>query len=161
LLSFAERKSQGIPHLTATRDASAANEICNNPTVLPGLSLGVIDRIDLTPLVTNPRNHLLMGEFGGALLIWVAPGVYDVHDFVLPEGRGSWARDAAQDVFAFVFDVLGARLLFTQTPVENRASRMFNRILGFQSGGIHEAILWHGAEPRAVEYFTMEAKPCR
>jgi hypothetical protein len=157
--AFAQLKAEGIPHLRETRDAARANEVCNNHTVLPGLSLGVFDSIDLTPLVTNDRNHLLMGEFGGALLIWTAPGVYDVHDFVLPEGRGSWARDAAQDVFAFVFDTLGARLLWTQTPVENRASRMFNRILGFKSEGIHTAALWPGAEPRPVEYFTMTERP--
>lgn len=156
------------PYLTPTRDASVANEICNNPTVLPGLSLGAFDSIDLTPLVANERNHLLMGEHGGAILIWTAPGVYDVHDFVLPEGRGKWAREAAQDVFWFVFTehMLGARLLWTQTPVENRASRMFNRILGFKSEGIHDAELWPGAEKRAVEYFVMtpsdwEARRCR
>lgn len=158
-LSFVEMRAQGIPYLTETRDASYANEICNNPAVMPGLSLGVIDVVDLEPLVDNTRNHLLIGEFGGALLVWTAPGVYDVHDFVLPEGRGKWARNAAQDVFAFVFDQLGARLLWTQTPVENRASRMFNRILGFRSEGIHVAKLWPGADPRPVEYFVMMERP--
>lgn len=154
--SFNQRKAEGVPHLKVSLDAVAANEICNDPSVLPTLSLGVFDSIDLAPLIANPRNHLLMGEFGGVLLIWTAPGVYDAHDFVLPDGRGKWARDVSQDVFAFVFDVLHARLLWTQTPVDNRASRMFNRILGFKSEGIHTVPLWPGAEPMAVEYFTME-----
>lgn len=137
-------------------DVARANEICNHPEVLPGLSLGVFEEIDLTPIIENPRNHLILGEHGGAILIWTAPGVYDVHDFVLPEGRGAWAKEAAQDVLAFAFHLLDARLVWTQTPVENRASRIFNRILGFKSEGVHLAALWPGAEPREVEYFVME-----
>lgn len=145
--------------LVETRDCRRANAVCNHEAVLPGLSLGIFEQVDLTPLVRDPRNHLLMGDHGGALLIWSAPGVYDVHDFVLPVGRGKWARDAAQDVFAFVFDFLEARLLWTQTPVENRASRMFNRILGFQSGGVHDVMVGEKVQP--MEYFTMEKRPCQ
>lgn len=132
----------------------------NHPSVLPGLNLGVFDQIDLAPLVANPRNHLLMGDYGGAVLIWTSPGVYDVHDFVLPEGRGVWAKRAAQDVFDHAFGRLHARMIWTQTPIENRASRMFNRILGFKSVGIEEAILYPGAQPKTVELFVMEAPSC-
>lgn len=145
--------------LAETRECARANAVCNHPEVLPGLSLGIFESVDLTPLVRTSRNHLLMGEHGGALLIWSAPRVYDVHDFVLPVGRGKWARDAAQDVFSFVFGTLNARLLWTQTPVENRASRMFNRILGFKSEGVHDVPV--GDVTRPMEYFTMEARPCR
>lgn len=144
------------PLLSPSGDIARANKICNDPSVLPGLSLGIVDHVDLTPLVENPRNHLLLGEHGGVLLIWAAPGVYDSHDFCLPEGRGAYARDAAQDVFAFVFGTLGARMLFATTPVENRASRMFNRILGFKSEGVHTVIAYPGAEPADYEYFVME-----
>jgi hypothetical protein len=147
----------GNPLVYPTRDAARANEVVNNHTVLPYLSLGLYESLDVTPLVENPRNHLLMGEFGGCLIIWSAPGVYDCHDFVLPEGRGKWARDAAQDVFDFVFGKLGARMLWTQTPVENRASRMFNRIIGFTSHGVHPVQLPNG-ETREFEYFIKEVR---
>jgi hypothetical protein len=146
--------------LSPTRDASWANAVVNHPAVFSGLSLGMFESIDLGALLYTPRNHLLMGKFGGAMLTWTAPGVYDVHDFVLPEGRGLWAKRAAQDVFAFVFGELKARLLWTQTPVENRASRMFNRILGFRSEGIEAVPLVPGAEPQPVELFVMEPAQC-
>jgi hypothetical protein len=139
-----------------TRDATRANEIANHPDVIDGLSLGISDNIDLSPLLRDHRNHLLVSEHGFALLLWSAPGVYDVHDAVLPEGRGKWARDAAMKVFEYAFSTLKAKMLWTCTPVENRASRMFNRILGFKSGGIHMVPV-PGHDPRPMEYFTMEA----
>lgn len=142
--------------LTPTRDVSWANAVCNHPAVLSGLSLGIVDSIDLAPLLALNRNHLLMGEHGGAVLLWTSPGVYDVHDFVLPEGRGAWARDAAQDVFSYAFDVLAARTIWAQTPAENRASRMFNRILGFKSEGVHSVVLLPDHDPCEMEYFVMD-----
>lgn len=147
-------KPDDAPLLVLSRDVAAANEICNNHTVFPGLSMGTTEPIDLAPLLESNRNFLLLGEFGGALLIWTAPGVFDIHDFVLPEGRGKWAREAAQDVFAFAFNVLGARMIFATTPIENRASRMFNRILGFKSEGIH-SVLVPGIGEQDMEYFVM------
>lgn len=143
--------------LFPAKDVAWANAVVNHPAVLPGLNLGIFDKLDIGPLVANPRNHLLMGDYGGALLIWTSPGVYDVHDFVLPEGRGVWAKRAAQDVFDHAFSSLRARMIWTQTPLPNRASRMFNRILGFKSEGIHEVQLYPGAPLQEVEYFVMEA----
>jgi hypothetical protein len=145
------------PRVWTTRDVTRANEIANHPEVLPGLSLGIADSLDLAPLLADPRNILLMGDHGFALLLWSAPGVYDVHDAVLPEGRGKWAIAAGKLVLDYAFDAYGARMLWTSTPVENRASRMFNRILGFKSAGIHEVPV-PGHPSRPMEYFTMERR---
>jgi hypothetical protein len=154
-------QADDTPLLALSADVTCANDICNNPTVFPGLSMGTTEPIDLAPLLESNRNFLLLGEFGGALLIWTAPGVYDIHDFVLPEGRGKWAREAAQDVFAFAFHVLRARMIFATTPTDNRASRLFNRILGFTSEGVHTVTPYPGAAPTEMEYFVMERPSCQ
>ena len=125
--------------------------------MLPGLSLGITDSIDLAPLLADHRNILILGDYGFALLLWSAPGVYDVHDAVLPEGRGKWALAAGKLVLDYAFDAYGARLVWTSTPVENRASRMFNRMLGFRSEGIHDVPV-PGSASRPMEYFTMERR---
>jgi hypothetical protein len=139
-------------------DAAAVNAIANHPAVLPGLSLG-LDSLDATALVENPRNLCYIGEHGGAILVWCGPGIYDAHDFILPEGRGAWARKACLSILDKAFREHKAQLVWAQTPVENRACRLFNRLLGFTSRGVEEAILMPGTPPRLVEIFTMEA-PC-
>jgi hypothetical protein len=101
-----------------------------------------------------------MGEHGGAILVWCGPGIYDAHDFILPEGRGAWARKACLQILHKAFREHGARLVWAQTPVENRACKLFNRILGFKSRGTEEAPSSCPARLLAmVEIFTMEA-PC-
>lgn len=140
-----------------TTDAALVNAICNHPAVLPGLGLG-FDSVDLTALLANPRNICLVGKHGGAILVWSGPGIYDAHDFILPEGRGAWAKRACGMILDMMFDGYGARMVWAQTPVENRACRMFNRMLGFKSQGREQAILIPGTPPREVEIFIMEGR---
>lgn len=141
-------------------DAEAANAVANHPSVLPGLSLG-FDSVDLTGLVENQRNLCFMGEHGGAILVWSGPGIYDAHDFILPEGRGAWAKQACIAILREAFTAHKARMVWAQTPFENRACRMFNRILGFKSEGLDSAVLVPGQDERMVELFVMEKAPCR
>lgn len=50
--------------------------------------------LDISPLI-KPENMFPFGEHGGFALIWTAPHAAEVHTFILPEGRGRWARVAA------------------------------------------------------------------
>lgn len=143
-----------------TFDAADINPIVNHPAVLPSLALGAFDEIDMQPLLDNQRNICLFGEFGGAILVWTGPGIYDAHDFILPEGRGKWAKSACRLMLQSVFDHYGARMIWAQTPVENRACRMFNRLLGFKSEGIETIIPIPGHPPHEVEMFVMEKSQC-
>lgn len=139
-----------------TFDVAAVNRVVNDPTVFPHLALGAFDYIDMSPLIENPRNICFMGELGGAILVWSAPDTYDAHDFILPDGRGKWAKIVCASILSMMFDAYGAKMIWAQTPVENRACRMFNRMLGFKSRGTEEAILVPGSAPREVEIFVME-----
>lgn len=138
-----------------THDATQANVVANHPAVKPGLDLGLDIEIDMTVLVSNPENLLFMGEHGGAILIWSAPGVYDAHNFVLPEGRGEWARKACAAILDLMFEEYGARMVWAQTPVENVACRKLNRLLGFQSEGIAHRSMAPGLPAQDVEFFTL------
>lgn len=142
------------PLLWRTRDAAEVNAVLNHESVLPTLGLG-FSQLDAAAILANPRNIAFMGEYGGAIFMFSAPGVYEAHDYFLPEGRGAWAKEASKSMLSIMFDAFGAEMIWAQTPVENRACALFNRILGFRSSGREEVILFAGAEPREVEIFTM------
>ncbi|WP_210358242.1 GNAT family N-acetyltransferase [Sphingomonas beigongshangi] len=141
-------------------DASAINVICNHPSVLPGVGLGA-DLVDVSALIADPRNIAFLGEHGGALFHSTGPGVYAAHDFFLPEGRGQWALRASREMLSRMFDEYRARLIWAETPVENRACRMFNRWLGFKSEGVSRHAAYPGAEPADYETFVLEHNQCR
>lgn len=86
----------------------------NDPAVRPFVGPEDIGELDFAPLI-RPENWVLMGEHGGFALLWSAPGVYEVHTFVLPSGRGQWARQAASDGIAYAREN-GARMLWTRVP---------------------------------------------
>lgn len=138
-----------------TFDAFAVNAVCNHPAVLPSLSLGH-GEVDVSDLLANHRNVAFLSDRGGALFHWNAPGVYAAHDFFLPEGRGAWALRASREMLGVMFRDYGARLIWAETPVENRACRMFNRWLGFKSEGVSETVAIPGDDPIQVETFVME-----
>jgi hypothetical protein len=143
--------------LTArTFDAAAVNRVCNHPEVHPTLSLGK-GVIDVSAAMANRLNLFFMGEHGGAFFHLSGPRIYDAHDYFLPSGRGRWALDASREMLARMFAEHGARLIWAQTPVENRACRLFNRWLGFRSEGVSCVQLVPDDEPVSVETFVMES----
>jgi hypothetical protein len=138
-----------------TRDSAWANAVINHPEVKPGLALGYLDGdLDISPLVESPDNVLYMGEFGGALFHWCAPGVYDVHNFILPEGRGAWGKRACLEIIEAIFE-RGARMIWCMTPVENRACRLLNRMLGFASEGVSRRHLAPCLPAQELETFVL------
>ncbi len=151
------RPAQPAAIVRQTRDASAVNAIINHPSIFPSLSLGMEGPLDIAPLMENPRNLCFLGEHGGAILVWSAPGVYDAHDFILPEGRGKWAKLACTAILSAAFNAHDARMVWAQTPVGNRPCRFFNRALGFKSEGVEQVVFNPDIGPQAVELFVMEA----
>ena len=76
-------------------DTARINEVINHPSVRPYVGPGD-SFADVTPLVEDTDNWFLIGEHGGFGLTQTTPGVHEIHTFILPEGRGAWARDAAR-----------------------------------------------------------------
>lgn len=71
--------------------------------------------LDLSDAVARPENLFPFGEFGGFALVWTAPHCREVHTFMLPEGRGWWARKARGEGVAMALEA-GTRVLWTKVP---------------------------------------------
>lgn len=112
-----------MPHaLTVCREYSAdrINAVANHPDVRPWV--GGTGPIDLSPVVANLANVLLMGEGGGVLFVCLAPGLYEAHTQFLPEARGANALQAVKDALFWVFTRTDCIEITTRVPDGNAAA---------------------------------------
>ena len=132
-------------------DASLHNYIANHPEVKPTISY-TEDYADFSELFEHPDTYVLLSDGIGAASIfeWSAPGVWQGHSMFLPESRGKQGLAAGRAMIDWMFDY-GARMIWGQTPLDNRAAKMFNRLIGAKPNGtgVH-----HVAGP--VQYFIFE-----
>lgn len=101
--------------LARSFDVARINAVVNHPAVLPFVGGVEGEEMDLTPLVERPEHWFLMDDHGGFMLAWSAPGVREVHTFVLPEGRGQWAADRRTEMLDYA-RTNGTRALWTKIP---------------------------------------------
>lgn len=134
------------------RDALLHNLIANDPSVRPtfGYHEGYTD---LTPLVDLPETYVLLsnGKNCASIWEWSAPDVWQGHSIFLPEARGRVGIDAGKAMCRYMFDEIGARMLWGMTPLGHRAAQIFNRLLGFQEAGTGK-----DAADIEVRYFILE-----
>lgn len=95
-------------------DSDFVNALANDESVRPFIGGDITQPLDFTLALENTLNIALMGEHGGFLMAWSAPGVYEVHTMVRPEGRGEWAAEAAQIARGIMFDAYDATHLWTR-----------------------------------------------
>ncbi len=100
--------------------AHSLNEVVNHPSVLPWVKGGFKgDKLDLTPLVENDNNILLMGEHGGVFFVQHQPDLFEVHVSVLPAGRGQWTLNMVNEALQWVFTKTIATEITTRVPKGN------------------------------------------
>lgn len=123
-----------MPSLCVSREYSAdrINAIVNHPEVRPWVGEPHQGYLDLTPIVANPANILLMGEGGGFMLIQQEPGIYEVHSQFLPEARGKVALQAAQDASRYMFTRTDCVEIRTKVPDGNVAAEAFARLMKYE-----------------------------
>ena len=80
------------------------------------------------PIVFKNGDVMLFNDLGNR--------IFDVH-FLFDKARGRAALDQAKVGFGTMFQ-RGAMALTGLTPIDNRKARLFNRLLGCRSVGIHE-----------------------
>ena len=138
-----------------TFDASVVNRIVNdNPDIAAAIthdpSKGLFDAQELLGAVYS---FILMDnrEDGAALFEWSSPNVWQSHTVFDHTCRGAHAIEAAKRMVKEMFTVWDAKELWGQTPIANRAARLFNRKIGARASGMGEH--WAVGE---VEYFTIE-----
>jgi hypothetical protein len=117
--------------LTRSFDTARINEVVNHPAVRPFVGAVSYGELDVAPVVAKTEDWFLMGDHGGFLLSWSAPGVREIHTFVLPEGRGRWAADARAEMLDYA-RANGTRTLWTKIDPVHRHTVQFARRGGMQ-----------------------------
>lgn len=135
-------------------DVDRINAVGNHPDVRPYIGHAELGELDFTDAVANGDNLFLMGEHGGYVLVWSAPGVYEVHVFVLPEGRGKWAAQARQFTIDYAIDK-GVQMLWARISPSARSVAYYARRGGMQPTG--EMIYTLGS---AYDLYKMELPKC-
>lgn len=103
--------------------ADSLNMVVNDPSVYEFVKGNATGRIDLSSVVKNPDNVLLMDEHGGVLFLKHNPGVYEAHTQVLPAGRGEWALNMANEALDWMFTKTDCMDVMTRIPAGNHAAR--------------------------------------
>lgn len=112
-------------------DAARINAVVNHPDVRPFVGPEDLGELDLAPVAARPEHWFLMGDHGGFLLSWSAPGVREVHTFILPAGRGRWAVEARKAMLEYAAQN-GTKQLWTKVLPEHRHVDRFARQGGMQ-----------------------------
>lgn len=135
-------------------DVDRINAVGNHPDVRPYIGHAELGELDFTDAVADKNNWFLMGEHGGYVLAWSAPGVYEVHVSILPEGRGKWAAQARQFTIDYAID-RGAQMLWARISPDARHVAYYARRGGMQATG--EMIYTLGS---AYDLYKMELPKC-
>jgi hypothetical protein len=110
-------------------DATFINAVVNHPAVRPFVH-GPDGPLDLTAVVKNPNHLVLTGAHGGMVMVQHVPGVFELHTQILPEGRGAWALQMAQECVDWLFCKTNATEVFTRVPKGNVPAMALSRACG-------------------------------
>lgn len=144
-----------IPKLTVCREFSAEriNVIANHPGVRSWI--GGNGALDLTPLIIDPRNVLLMGLSGGVLFQWLEPGLYEAHTQFLPEARGKESIQNVRDALRWMFARSDAVEIVTKVPLGNLAALGLVRVIHGQKLFEREAALLIDGNMQSVAFYGL------
>lgn len=135
------------PLVSRSFDASEANRLVNQPDIRPFVGGDPEEELDLSDAVACERNVFLLGRYGGFLLIWTSPDAYEVHTFILPEGRGRWAAKAAKFGIELMQDHYGARQIWTRIADGRDNVVKFTRAAGMSLVGRMSFDIGNGEQP--------------
>lgn len=113
-------------------EASGINIILNHPAVRPWIADLAEGEIDLSMLVADQNNYLLMGEHGAFFLRLIMDGTYEAHAQVLPAGRGRWARNFTAAGLDWMFGRSNAWEIVARVPGGHIASQALVQGMGFR-----------------------------
>lgn len=122
------------------QDAIRVNEIVNDPSIYPWIKGSHTGFLDLTNVVANKNNVVLVSDHGCVVFTKLQSGIYEFHTSVLPEGRGTWMQEGAVEVFHWMFTKTDAYELMTKCPDGNILAKLGARNVGcnlqFRTGEI-------------------------
>lgn len=139
------------------RDLNAAriNRVCNDPSVFADISLPDQESLDLSAVVADLRNILLLCDEGGIIAHWREPGVYEIHTQFTERYRGVSAVRTTREMVSWLFLNSPAMELQTKVPDCNAGAQgLVKAISGrfeFERAGA-----WQGPQgPCGVAYYTL------
>lgn len=139
------------------RDFNAAriNRVCNDPSVFADVALLEQKSLDLSPVVADLRNIVLMCEEGGIVAHWREPGVYEIHTQFTERYRGVAAVRTVREMISWLFLHSPAMELQTKVPDCNTAAqglvKAINGRFEFELAGA-----WQGPNgPCGVAFYTL------
>lgn len=136
--------------ITRATDARFINDVVNHPSVRPFVHAPP-GPLDLSALVANPNNFVLTGKHGGLVFVETVPGLMEIHSQVLPDGRGPWALQFAQQCVEWLFCRTRATEVFTRVPEGNVGAMALARACGAKPE--QRVIQSLSGEPIAVEIY--------
>lgn len=140
------------------RDFNAVriNRVVNDPSVFPEISLLGQGPMDLTTLVHDLRNIVLMCDEGGIVAHWREPGLYEIHTQFTEKYRGVSAVKTVREMVSWLFLQSPAMELQTQIPAVNQAAHSLVKAISgrleFERDGVWQ--LADGTSCR-MDYYTL------
>jgi len=138
--------------LRRTLDASFLNGIANHPAVRPFIGATAAGALDLSAFLDHPLNVALVFEHGAFAFEHHEPGRYEVHTFILPEGRGAGVVPASLAAARWMFTHTDAVEILTKVPEPNKPADIMCRRVGFAPLFRREAAWEDGS---AITYFAL------
>jgi len=120
VVSAADYRPDDIPEqLVRSFDPVKVNEILNDPSVFPLVSIPGTEKIDASPLIADQQNILLMGSRGGFLFCCKEPGIYEVQPIFLDRDY-KHALAYARSAYKIMFTQTDCMTLLFMVPVVNQ-----------------------------------------
>jgi hypothetical protein len=139
------------------RDFTAAriNKVCNDPSVLPDIVVAGQESLDLSPVVGDLRNIVLMCDEGGIIAHWREPGVYEIHTQFTERYRGVSAVRSVREMVSWLFLHSPAMELQTKVPDCNPAAQGLVKAINGRFE-FERAAAWQGPQgPCGIAYYTL------
>lgn len=136
--------------------ADRINRVVNDPSVFPDVALAGQESLDLTPVVKNLANIVLMTDEGGIVAHWQEPGLYEIHTQFTERYRGVSAVRTVREMLSWLFLRSEAVELLTKIPRNNERALGLVRAIGgkFEFGreNAHAAL---DGEIVGVDYYSL------
>lgn len=141
--------------LSRQESAERVNEIVNDPSIYPWICGPLTEPLDLTTTIESGNYIALVGEYGGFLFWKIAPGLFDAHSAILPEGRGRWTIKAAKSALDWMFGKEGADEIMMVAPQGNLAVLSLVRVLKAKPRGSVADGWWRNGKPVAANVYSL------
>lgn len=142
--------------LSVCREFSAErlNIVVNHPEVRPWVAMPGQGALDLSPVVADLNNVLLMAEGGGFIFQNFGDGIYEVHSQFQPEHRGEEVITAARDAERYMFTRTDCVEIRSKVPAGNLGAAAFARKMRYELQ-FERANAWPTeAGPVSVKYYA-------